>query len=706
MEVAKKRRAQLGRIKKLVKKTHDYFNDNCKRYNRFRRFVFERSLSEDDRSLLATLGKPQLEFNVLEAYISRLLGEFSKQEPSVIVMPSSPQAVDPKMIDLVELHLRHAISSPIAERTKYEIYKAMLSGGFSVGKVFTEYASPMSFDQEIRFTNVSDPTLCGFDPMAREPHKGDGDFCFEIFPMERERFEGEYPDIRLDKINFTRSMAGFNWSYTNNGIEYLLVCDWYEKKKLEVTIVQLRDGRVMERDEYQKMVDEWQEMTVPPAILGKPRKTDRETIVRYRLIDNQVISYEETDYSMLPLVFFDGNSVMIANADSNNVRQVTRPYVYHALGAQRLKNFAGISLANEIENTIQHKFMVAKEALPKEGDALAAYEDVQKASVLIFNAFDEQNPDKQIPMPIREVQRNPAPPEILQAFTGTDSLIQNVLGSYDASLGINNNQLSGVAVVEAATQSNAAAMPFLVGFMQGLQRVAQVMVSLFPKYYTTPRTIPVQDEEGKRGYVMLNSPGTMKMEYDPYALNVVVDIGPSFRVQQSKTIQQIVALQQASPMFAQFMAERGLPYLLSNVEMLGIERLKEEAEEWMAEQAKLKQQQQQELQQKAMAMNPAMQKVEVEKQKVAQDAQKNAMQFQVDMAKLKQDESKVLSDLQLEREKGAVQMVKASTERFAKQVELAVKGHDQHLKAADMAHRHSREAREPMEAGEEGRMVQ
>jgi len=58
---------------------------------------------------------------------------------------------------------------------------------------------------------------------------------------------------------------------------------------------------------------------------------------------------------------------------------MTRPYVYHAKGAQKLKNFAGITLANEMENIVQHKFMIAKEALPKEQDWLAAYKRYSEA---------------------------------------------------------------------------------------------------------------------------------------------------------------------------------------------------------------------------------------------------------------------------------------------------------------------------------------
>ena len=227
---------------------------------------------------------------------------------------------------------------------------------------------------------------------------------------------------------------------------------------------------------------------------------------------------------------------------SGAVQQMTRPYVYHARGAQKPKNFAGITLANEMENIVQHKFIVAKEALPKEMDFLAAYKDIQKPSNMVFNAFFEQNPEMPIPNPIREVQRVPTPPEVVQTFASTDSLIQNILGSYDASLGINDNQLSGVAIVEAATQSNAAAMPYLVGFLQGLQRIAEIIVDLIPKYYKTPRTIPIMGLDGKNDYVKVNQKEGIPLFYDANVLNVKVEAGVSFQIQKSKALQHLMGL--------------------------------------------------------------------------------------------------------------------------------------------------------------------
>jgi rhodanese-related sulfurtransferase len=614
--------------------------------------------------------------------MSRLLGEFSKQEPDIEVNSDDEKAIDALTVKVVQQHLRHVLLDTKNQHTRYEVYKDLLSGGFSVLEVKTDYQNSMSMKQEITITRCFDPTLCGFDSLARMSHKGDGRFCYALSPMAKEDFMEAYPDIPVGDISFRRDFAGFNWSYLNDNTEIILVADYYKKVKKEKMICELADGRVMTTKQYRKLVNEWDDITMPPAIVGKPRKTMIEQIERYRMIENQILEHEVTDYTHLPLIFVDGNSAMIKTPKNGNVRQVTRPYFYHAKSAQRLKNFAGICWANEIENTVQHKFMVAKEALPKEELYLEAYKDVQKASVLVYNSMYEGNPDQPINNPLREVQRVPMPPEISGAFTACDSLMQNILGSYDASLGINNNQLSGIAMIEGATQSNAAAMPYVVGFCQGLSRAAEIYVDLMPKYFKTPRTLPILDDEGKRQYVMINQPEGMEMDFNTNALNVVVKAGASFQVQKSRTIMMVKEMMGMSPIFAQFIAEKGLNFVLDNMEGKGIEELKGLVEEWTKEMEEQKKQAQQQQQQ-----NPAAIKAQIDMAKLEHQKQKDSAMIQLDMKKLEADQQKLMVDMRISQDQSAVGLVKAQTERFAKQVDLEIKKHD-------MRHRHLKEALE------------
>lgn len=697
MHVAQRHQERLPKIKNRVRNGHDYFKHNYDRYNEFIRFVFESNLTGDEVTLLQANNRPQLEFNTVEARVSRLLGEFSKQEPDVAVGADDEESADWLTMKVVEQHLRHVLLDIKNEHMRYQVYKDLLAGGFSVIKVFTEYANSMSMDQVINFARA-EPTLSVFDKIARLSHKGDGGFCAELFPKSKEDFEEEFPDVPTNTLSFRRDFAGFNWSYINDNSSIILVADYYEKVKREKTIVKVRDdknpnGKVMTIEAYRKLVDEWDDITVPPAQIGKPRKTMIDRIDRYRVIDNQVLEYEQTDYTMLPLVFVDGSSEMVKTPKNGNIRQVCRPYVYNAKGAQRLKNYAGIALANEIENETQAKLMVAKEALPKEEEFLKDYKNPQQANVYVFNSIHESDPDKPINNPIREVTKMPAPPEIMQAFQGADGLMEQVLGSYDASLGINNNQLSGVAIVEGATQSNSAAMPYIVGFMQGLQRAAQIYVDLLPKYYSTPRTIPILDEEGKRNFVKINTEDGVPFDFDTNPLNVVVKAGASFQVQKSRTIMMVKEMMGMSPQFSQFIADKGLNFVLDNMEGKGIEQLKAMVQEWQQEQEKMKQQAMQ-MQQQEMQNNPAMMKMQIETQKLQMQAQKDKAQFEVDMEKIAVEREKIEADKEISQQQASVQVIKAQTERMVHKADKDMKHHDmshRHLKEAlDLHHQHTR----------------
>jgi hypothetical protein len=685
MELAKEYTDQLERIKKNVRQAYDYFKENYDRYNEFIRFVFECSLREEEVTLLSQLSKPQLEFNVLEAYISRLLGEFSKQEPDIAVNAADMNKADPMTIRLLEQHLRHTLNDHANHHTRYQVYKDLLAGGFSVLKVSTDYANAMSFEQQINIERVYDPTLCGFDQLARYSHKGDGRFCFELFPMAKDDFMEEYPEISVDKLNFHRDFAGFNWSYLNVTTPTLIIADYYEKKTKRVKIVKLATGETMRYKEYQEKLKSYDGFMPPPAIVDKPRWTEIETIVRYRCIENQILEYVETDFAHLPLIFVDGNSVIVKTPKNGNVKQVTRPYVYHAKGAQRLKNFAGISLANEIENLVQHKFKVSKESLPKEEEFLAAYKDVQKASVLVYNEFYENNPDARVTPP-QEVQRVQTPPEIVQAFVGADSLIQNILGSYDAQLGINNNQLSGIAIVEAATQSNAAAMPYIVGLLLGLQRAAEIYVDLLPKYYTTPRTMPITDEEGHKNFVMVNQPNGMKMKYDSNALNVVVKAGASFTVQKMRTLMMVKELAGMSPLFAEMVSTKGLGFILDNMEGRGIEQLKQMADQWVQEYEQQKQAQMQMAQQQ-MQNDPRMLKAKTDMVKAQMDAKSAQDEQHVKIFDAELRHNAIMAKADAEKARAEADIVLAKIETHGKLQHESMKLHHDRL---DMAHSHAK----------------
>lgn len=631
----------LARIKENISSSYLYFEDNYKRFRDFRRFVFCESVTEEQRSMLRRLNRPATEFNILEASVSRLLGEFSKQEPSIAVSPAEDNPISTELCTFIENNIRHVMYEANKNSFAYDIYKDCLSGGFSVAKIWTEYSSPMSFDQIIKWSRVFDPTLCGFDPLARTLSKGDGQYSFELFPMLIEDFKMKFPKANIDKVIFERDIEGFSWSYQDAmQRKTVLVGEYFEKKKKRVRIVKLANGATMTNIDYKKLQLKWKELNILeqiPVIVGNPRWTEIETICQYKMIESQILEYRETDYTYLPHVFFDGNSIILARGESSSQSyQMCRPYVYHARGVQDLKNFSGQTLANYLQNQVQHKFIVMKEAIPTEKDYISALTNPQRASTLVVNAFKDNDPSQPIPTPIREVQNVPAPPEVLASFQVTDPTTQTILGSYASNLGQNDNDLSGKAVIESATVGNAAAMPYIVGYLAGLNQMAIIHANLLPKYIVGKRKLPVMDKAGDRDYQQVND-GQIDLDYGDHSVNVVIEAGVNFAVQKNQALHQITSLMRASPEFSAFMNDDDtLPILVDNITCYGADRLKEAVPKWVQKKAQMQQQQQQ-MQQQAMQSDPAFLRAKGDMLKIEEQAKQNQVDNQIAIAQLQID---------------------------------------------------------------------
>ncbi len=223
---------QLARIKANVQDSYQYFSHNYDHFNKMMKFIMKTSLSDDEVSMYKELGRPTLEFNILEAYGSRILGEFTKQEPSIDVNAADDfmGQVDPQLIQFIESEMRAFLYQSNRDNMCAKIFRDMIYGGFGVVKVYTDWVHEKSFDQNILMRSVFDPTLCFFDKMAQLSHKGDGMFAGECFPKSKEEFEAKYGNKYTQNMRFTRNIAGFNWSYNTDGQDFVLLPARYYRK--------------------------------------------------------------------------------------------------------------------------------------------------------------------------------------------------------------------------------------------------------------------------------------------------------------------------------------------------------------------------------------------------------------------------------------------------------------------------------------------
>lgn len=704
-KVDKEYQDELPAMKKAVERTVSGWKSNVDRFHKFQKFLFKTAITPTDESALNTAQKPVLEFNITNAPVSRQCGEFSKQEPSIEVMAEFGAPIDPKVIEVVDGHLRHIIFESKKHNTQYMAYRDSLSGGFFNFKVWTEYAHEMSFDQVIKFGRTFNPTFTFYDLMAREVDKSDAEFCFEIFPMDKEQFKRDYPWIPVESLSYLKLDTEFNWSYKNQEQYVIILVDYYKKKKTRKTIVKLADNQVMPEEHYEEFVAEWnrqQRTEQPPAIVDE-RESEFTTIMRYRFIEDNVIEVEEMESKHQPLIFGDGDSAILQEDSSSTLEQFTKPYIYHAEGLQRMTNFAGQMIANDFENMVMNKYMIPEEALPTQEDAVTAWSTPQKPDVLIYKALYDNNPDQTLPGP-QVVQRVGLPQEVIMTFNNSMNMLQAILGSYDASLATGNNDVSGKAIVESATLSNSAAMPYVVNYMQALTRVAIVIVDWMPRYYKTPRTIPVINKEGKRDFVKINQEGGVDFNYDSNQLSVRVEAGVNFAIAKNQALEQITMLMKVSEEFAAFMTEVGLETILDNVEFRNSDILKAKVMEWQQKKAQEKknqpdpemikaqmaqQQAQQQFQIAQAQLHNQEQLTQLKSEELASKSMLDTERVILEQKKVKNEELAILQKSGESQAKMEASIKKAEAEEYRAAADIEMKHAALHLEAHAKGHEHA-----------------
>jgi hypothetical protein len=684
--IAKKYSSQIEKIKDNIQTSYENWMENSKRFNEFVRFVFDTSISDEDNSQLEVLQKPNIEFNILEAIISRLMGEFAKHQPDITVKSAPGTRVEDltdeflATQEVIEAHLREIFSDTSNDAIGYRTYRDSLSGGYSVWRISTDYINELSFEQNIKVGRVFDPTMAGFDPLARLSHKGDGEYCFELIPMSSQDFEDKFGKDKAKEIKYSRStnIGGFNWSYEAQNTETVLIAEYYCKVKKEEEIIKLSNGHVILEKHYEQMLLMWSQagyIEQPPIPISR-RKTTIETIEQFIVCENGVLEHQKTNFKHLPLVFIDGNSAFFKESENGAAIQMTRPIIFHTKGAQRLINFAGQTQAAEIENIVMHKFIVPLEAIPKGYED--AYKNVQVPSNLIYNAFYKENPDQPIPPP-REIQRAPTPPIVENTFMGTNRIVQMILGSYDSVLGTNDKQISGVAIQQGAMQSDATAIPYLEGYINGLNRAAEIVVDLIPKYYVTPRSLPIKQKDGKRSFQLINMEGqqdSIDMKYNPNSLQIKVEAGVSSGVKKQVALEQITSLSQAIPIVGEFISEFGLETIIDNMDIRGVEILKAQAVKFMEMRQQQKEAQAQQPSPEIMQMEVVK---EIEMAKVEQQATKAEGDLAIATAKLSLEQKaqdikfmEVMAKIEEGNVKLAIEQEKVNAEQARSAVELAI----------------------------------
>jgi hypothetical protein len=658
----------LPSIRKNIECSYNYFKDNIDSFWYAQKFIFDTTLSENDKSTCEELEKPALTFNVIESYISRLCGEFAKTKPSFKVEANS-DAVPPLTIKAVEEIIKNITLSDFEMQTK--TYRDLLAGGFSAWKLKVDYKSNTGFHQKIVFEKV-DPTLVGFDPLAKCRHKGDGNYVFEYRFIDEDTFKEIYKDVDVEDLKNTsfgkQEENGFKWYSLDK--KMISIVEYYKKERVKFKLYLMSNGESYKDDDLKKKQEEWSMLPVAPTIVAERESYETE-IVKYTLTYNKIIKVEKLPYfSELPIIFIDGNSVYLRG------NQKTRSYLKNVFDAQRLKNFVGIEFASSIGKKTSALFLSPIGAIPENDQN---WKNIQKADILEYNPNDTIT-GAQLAPPI-QIPPQPVNPQYLEAFQLCDKNIESALGAYEAELGISNKEISGEAILMGATQSSASSMPYMIGYISSLEWACHILKNLIPYVYSLPQSIKIPSQGG--GFSFLNVDSDT-FNYDKNMLGVTVSPGANLDIQKSRSVKVILALMSQSQTFAEIINSKGLPVLLDNIEIRGSQELKNMTVEYLQEQeqqsnassnAPSAEQQAIILENKKIELTHQenMAKLSLEEQKFTHQQKIDALEAHSNVSKMADSRLESIEKSMLEQQKIATQEAKIQAERMGQIIDLLTK---------------------------------
>ena len=204
---------------------------------------------------------------------------------------------------------------------------------------------------------------------------------------------------------------------------------------------------------------------------------------------HEVIDQGDTVFDHIPLVPFIGDETVYEGKLDRKGQ--TRSLI----DAQRMYNYSATSYV---------EFVALQTKAPWLGDnrAFEGYEDqwaaanTGSAAFLPFNSFDQES-QQPIPPPQR-IEPPPVNGAHVQGMQTAEHQMQMVSGQYDAEMGAQSNERTGVAIQQRQRQGETATYHFTDAQGAALRLLGKILIGAVPKVYDTQRAIQILGEDGNR----------------------------------------------------------------------------------------------------------------------------------------------------------------------------------------------------------------
>lgn len=539
----------LRRARELFIISSDYFSEQHRLAREDIDFRNGNQWNEEARRRREQNFRPVLTNNQIPTFIDQVVNAQMNNMPSIQVHAVDSDA-DPKTALVLQSMIKTIEAQSSADLAYANALEQAATSGLGFFRLATDYNSPNSMNQDIQIKPVLNSFAVLLDPYANDPLFADGEFGFVFENVAKESYKQQYPNSECYSDGFEGGTdEGFMDWVSDDSVR---VAEYFYVEHEEFTLVQLQDGKTLDKKDYDIMVSEvektaqqmYRTQNLPglmaaekalPPLIGQ-RKSSRKVIHHIKTNGYEILERTIWPGNFIPLIPVMGSSYVV------NGKRVFEGVVRHAKDPQRMVNYWKSCQAEMIALAPKAPYVGVK------GQFEGMEEDWQNANV--NNApYLEYNPVEGGQPPQRQ---NVEPP--IQAITVALQMasedLKSTTGIYDISTGNTAAQESGLAVLARMQQASVSTTHFGNNLGKSVRLCGKMIIDLLPKIYDARRTVRMVGNEKwvvEMGANIQHDPDNLKYRLGLGQYDVMVDASKSSMTMRQQSLMVMNALIQTNP---------------------------------------------------------------------------------------------------------------------------------------------------------------
>ena len=201
-------------------------------------------------------GRPSLTINMLNPFIKKIVGDQRQTRPRIKIRANDINS-DANIASIRQGIIWNIENDSYADSIYDHAFEMCVRCGYGAWRILTRYGADNPFQQEAYLERIPNPLLVYFDPNCKDFMHSDARYCFILSKMGYDEAKRLYPDLeKLDTIK-KQAAVGITAEHWWDK-DTITLAEYITREKYQVNMCLLSDGRVLDEDEAQQVVDEEQ----------------------------------------------------------------------------------------------------------------------------------------------------------------------------------------------------------------------------------------------------------------------------------------------------------------------------------------------------------------------------------------------------------------------------------------------------------------